>query len=68
MSLESWTIYDSPADLPGRFVARKWVMDRPTSVVLQHKSLDGLRAQLPGGLICMERQPADDPKIVEVWL
>lgn len=63
-----WTIYDSPIDLPGRFVARKWVLDQPTNDLLQDKTLDGLRAKLPRGLSRLERSPQDDPKIVEIWI
>ena len=43
--LELWTIFDSPIDLPDRFVARKWVMETPTSELLQDKTLEGLRAR-----------------------
>ena len=67
-TLELWTVYDSPIDLPGRFVARKWLLDRPTVELLQDKTLDGLRKKLPHGLIRMERLPQDDPKIVETWV
>lgn len=42
-TLELWTVYDSPIDLPGRFVARKWLLDRPSDELLQDKTLDGLR-------------------------
>lgn len=66
--LELWTIYDSPIDLPGSFVARKWVMETPTSELLQDKTLEGLREKLPPGLLCMPRSPGDDPKIVETWM
>lgn len=66
--LELWTIYDSPIDLPGGFVARKWVLDKPTSEFLQDKTLDGLRAKLPHGLHCMPRSPGDEPQIVETWI
>ena len=66
--LELWTIYDSPIDLPGSFVARKWVLDKPTSELLQDKTLEGLRAKLPLGLHCMPRSPGDEPQIVETWI
>lgn len=66
--LELWTIYDSPIDLPGSFVARKWVLDKPTSELLQDKTLEGLRAKLPNGLHCMPRSPGDEPQIVETWM
>ena len=66
--LELWTIYDSPIDLPGRFVARKWLMDQPTNELLLDKTLDGLGAKLPQGLTCLQRSPQDDPRIVETWI
>lgn len=66
--LALWTVYDSPTDLPGRFVARKWLLDQPTNDLLEDKTLDGLRAKLPPGLTCLARSPQDDPKIVETWV
>lgn len=66
--LELWTVYDSPIDLPGRFVARKWLLDRPTDELLQDRTLDGLRQKLPQGLVRLERSPQDEPKIVETWV
>lgn len=46
--LELWTVYDNPIDLPGRFVARKWLLDQPTRELLQDKTLEGLRAITAG--------------------
>lgn len=66
--IEMWVVYDSPEDLPGRFVARKWLDLNPTDHVRQAKTLEWLRQQLPIGLSRLERQEQDDPKIVEVWL
>ncbi len=66
--LEIWTVYDSPIDLPDRFVARKFVLDKPTGEILQDKTLEGLRSKLPPGLTRLERSQNDDPVIVECWL
>ncbi len=63
-----WVIYDSPIDLPGRFVARKWRNGVPTLTIEQAQDLDDLRAKLPTGLMRFGRQNGDDPKIVECWL
>ena len=68
LELSIWTVYDSPIDCPGRFVARKWLLDRPTGEVLQDQTLDGLRGKLPKGLTHLDRAPQDDPKIVETWI
>ena len=65
--LEIWTVYDSPIDLPGSFVACKFLLDQPTNDLLQDKTLEGLRAKLPPGLMRLDRSPQDDPRIVETW-
>lgn len=67
-ALAIWVVYDNPVDLPGRFVARKWLNDEPTAEILQAKTLEELRGCLPAGLVCLRRAPSDDPKIVETWL
>ena len=75
-SLSIWTVYQKPLDYPGHFVARRWenlIVDgapvsRATADVLVAPDLDGLRAQLPAGLVRLDRQPGDGPVIVESWL
>jgi len=64
-ALAIWVVYDSPIDLPDRFVARKWLNDQPTPVLLQARSLAKIRDKLPPGLVRLDRHPTDDPKIVE---
>jgi len=66
--LSLWTVYDSPSDYPGRFVARRFELNRPTRLVLVASSLEGVRRLLPPGLYCLPRLPGDEPHIVEVWL
>jgi hypothetical protein len=66
-----WTIYNRPLDYPEKFVARRWLatpQPTPTDEVIVADELDGLRRQLPAGLYRMERQPGDDPFIVECWI
>lgn len=68
-ALTIWTIYDHPTDYPNHFVARRFEYDRATAEVMTSSNLDGLRAKMTArGLICLARHPADDAKIVEVWL
>ncbi|MBE3122059.1 MAG: hypothetical protein IMZ58_07640 [Thermoplasmata archaeon] len=68
--LEIWTIYNSPADYPGKFVARKWILDMPTKTVIVGDSLDEVRNKLPNkpNLVRFDRSFQDDPIIVETWL
>lgn len=71
--LSVWTVYDHPPDYPQGFIARRWDV-RAGEVVPTHDSLKAeklapLRRQLANlGLVCLARQPGDDPAIVETWL
>jgi hypothetical protein len=66
--LPVWVIYDHPRDFPGAFVARLFIVDKATAKTLKAPTLEGLRALLPAGLTRLERNPQDDPVIVETWL
>lgn len=70
--LPMWTVYDHPTDYPNEFVARKSIVTNVvymTDELLRQDDLEELRKDLAGrGLICMQRSPEDDAKIVEVWL
>ncbi|TMQ14145.1 MAG: hypothetical protein E6J90_27310 [Deltaproteobacteria bacterium] len=70
--LECWTIYCSPRDYPGQFVARKFLATAPaptaTSDVFVAESLEEVRALLPRGLVRFARSELDDSRIVETWL
>lgn len=63
-----WTIYDHPTDYPDKFVARKFILDKPTSEVIIADTLEELREMLPLGLSCFNRSVTDDPVIVETWM
>lgn len=67
--LDIYIIYD----LRSTFVVKKQtvlaggiVRDDPT--VTRVPSLDDARKQVPPGLIRFDRDPSDDPSIVETWL
>lgn len=65
--LEMFVVYAGPRDFPNYFVVRRWQMDRPTEDYVLAKTLDEARRKIPLGLVCLTRQPSDDPKIVETW-
>jgi hypothetical protein len=71
-ALQLWTIYDHPSDFPDCFVARLSLVSRggiiTTRETLTAPTLEALRSQLPPGLYRLNRDPYDDPVIVEVWL
>ncbi len=67
--ISMWTIFDHPLEYPGYFVARYFIMDRPTTSLILSESLDPLRDTLAAaGFVMLARSPEDDPKIVEVWI
>lgn len=66
-----WTVYDNPADYPGQFVARKWLVQQApiaTGELVTGATLQSVRDQLPSGLHCLPRTIMDDARIVECWL
>jgi hypothetical protein len=67
-----WTVYSSPRDFPGKFVARPFLAvkhrSRPLPVHLIADSLKGVREKIPVGTVLLARQPSDDAAIVETWV
>ena len=61
-------IYNSPSDYPGKYVARLWDVDKPTNMVAVAESLEEIREAKPADMVIMQRQPQDDPVIVETWI
>ena len=70
--LHIWTVYKRPTDYPHGFVARLHLvgsgMHGPTNLAHYGATLDAVRAKLPNGLVCMQRNEADEAQIVETWL
>jgi hypothetical protein len=71
--LGMWTVYDGPADYPGQFVARLWLIDGspepvPTSRVWVGGTLDEVLAKLPPGLSMLPRDESDPTSVVGTWL
>lgn len=63
-----WTIFDSPQDFPGLFVARRFNYDQPTDDIRLATTLGTIRAAIPQGLYRLERNPLDERRIVESWV
>lgn len=73
--LNVWVVYDHPLDQPEFFVARRWVagagVNEATEDTILARSIHELRSILLHrfpGLYCLQRQPGDDPVILETWL
>lgn len=68
--LSLWTIYSSPSDYPGKFVARRYELDKPTHDVIVADDLATLRSlmQHVHALHRIDRDAKDDGNIVETWI
>jgi len=66
--VEMWTVYSSPQDFPGQWVARLFYNDQRTQSVLIANTYEALLEQLPPGLFRLERDPSDQSHIVETWI
>ena len=74
-NFNSWVIYNSPIEYPGEFVARRWVTTPPpvkiypTDDIFRAKSLKIIRKEMERRyLYRLDRNPSDDPSIVECWI
>ena len=61
-------IYQNPDDYPGKYVARVWDADEPTSLIAIAETLEAVRETIPPNMHRLHRRPDDDPIIVEVWI
>ena len=70
--MSMFTVYKNPTDHPGWFVVRRFEIEAgkvsPCELVAKETTLEAVREKIPEDLYRMDRQPNDDPKIVEVWL
>lgn len=71
-ALWTYAIYHSPADFLGKYVLRRYASMAgyvfPHAALSVEDTLEAVRAKVPQGLVRFERDPNDDPTIVEVWL
>lgn len=73
-SLDLWTLYDNPSDMPGLYVLRRFEMHgdgvyRGTSEGWASHDVEALRALMrKRGLYCIGRSENDEPHIVETWI
>ena len=61
-------VYSSPADYPGKYVARLWDLQHPTNLIAVSDTLEGIRRAIPEGMVVCPRFPNDDSCIVETWI
>lgn len=61
-------VYKNPADYPGKYVARLWDADKPTTLVVLADSFETIRKVKPNEMVILQRQDNDDPVIIETWI
>jgi hypothetical protein len=67
-----YVIYEKPLDFPNCFVVRRYLISRHgAKLTLDHftaATLEDARNGIPFGLVRIERDPLDEPQIVESWI
>lgn len=68
-----YCIYDHPKDYPDSFVIRLWQIAKGNPEPIPGlcgtaDTLEGVRAMVPFGKVCLSRNEEDDPCIVETWI
>lgn len=70
--LDLFTIYERPQDYPEGYVVRRWVAHSngfsEAREAWATDTLEHARQLVPDGLYKLEREPNDDPTIVETWI
>jgi hypothetical protein len=72
-ALEMYVIYQRPRDYPEHFVMRRWAIaggaaEADKDYFVLAETLDQARQSVPPYCVRLERDPSDDPVIVETWL
>lgn len=62
------TIFKSPADYPGKYVARVFDVGKPTNLAAVADTYEELMQAIPAGMVRLERNEKDDPVILETWI
>lgn len=63
------TVYQNPADYPDKYVARlSDAHSGPTVHMLLKDSLEEIREAIPKIFYRQDRDPLDDPRIIETWI
>ncbi|MBR3796007.1 MAG: hypothetical protein IKK34_08265 [Clostridia bacterium] len=67
------TVFFSPKDCPGKYIARIFVVEPGKTMATKYctvaDTLEAMRAHIPTNqLLCFPRSPEDDPCVVESWL
>lgn len=61
-------VTSNTSDFPGKFVGRLFNLEQATPYCIISDSLEEIRKNIPPQFTRIQRDPNDDPVIVEVWL
>jgi hypothetical protein len=74
-TLEMFVVYDHPRDYPDHFVVRRWIIGAQPGEPLSDDgwlyiadTLEQIRNYIPPHCVRLERDPNDEPQIVESWI
>lgn len=70
-NLYTYTVYAHPRDHPEGYSMTQWEITRTGAVAVATvyaSTLERARFLVPPGLVCLARNPDDDPVIVETWV
>jgi hypothetical protein len=74
-AMEMFVVYKRPRDYPDKFVVRRWWVgktpghpDPDSDWFYLGETLEEVRAHVPEWCVRLERDPNDEPQIVEVWI
>lgn len=63
------TLYEKPVDYPDEYVARVFLNEAPTTLILTAPTAIELHESIPDQYFAwVERMPSDDPKILGTYL
>ena len=66
--LSMWIVYEDTPEFPNQYVARRYVLDVQTEDYVVGDTLNDVRAELPPGLMRLERSVHDHPQVRESWI
>ena len=69
LSMPLITIFFNPKDVPGKYVARVFDLNKPTDMMTIKDTLEDIRETIPPQFANrIPRTPEDHESVVEVWL
>lgn len=61
-------VFFNPKDIPDKYVARVFDLDKATDTMTIRDTLEGIRETIPNRFFRIDRSPEDHPSVVEVWM